>query len=200
MNNKQLAWYNSCKLTSVLLERRVSLCYTFLCARMHVWALAEVCVVVAGSIEREAESFRLWAVCCGCCARPQTADKYQATPPSSGPTRSPPLSNPSRFHFLCFHTLISPPLLFSVFSFPSTRGSPWQCARAGDRKWVSGSAQATGSGWLRSGCNLTPLTPRAAQHTPARFANYRVPVWDHFNLTFLSLESLNFCFDWRGCS
>lgn len=52
-------------------------------------------------------------------------------------------------------------LLFSYFpSFlPSTRGSPWQCAGAGDRKWVSGSAQATGSGWLRCGCNLSPIAP-----------------------------------------
>lgn len=71
------------------------------------------------------------------------------------------VSSSSCFHFFFFpfYPLISPPLLLSLFS--STRGSPWQCAGAGDRKWVSGSAQATGSGsgWLRSRCNLSPITP-----------------------------------------
>lgn len=71
----------------------------FECVRMHVWALANVCVVVAGSIEREAGSSRLWAVSCDCCARPQTAGKNQAFPPLWHP-HSPLFSSYSRFHFL----------------------------------------------------------------------------------------------------
>lgn len=70
------------------------------------------------------------------------------------------VSSSSRFQF-SFHFTLG--FLLLSFTFPlffaSTRGSPWQCAGAGDRKWVSGSAQATGSGWLRSGCNLSPITP-----------------------------------------
>lgn len=55
---------------------------------MHIWvsahaclSLAEVSVVVAGSIEREAGSSWLGAVSCGCCASSQTAEKYQASCP-----------------------------------------------------------------------------------------------------------------------
>lgn len=63
----------------------------FLCYHAHwrvcaclVLALTEVCVVaVAGNIEREARRSRLGAV--SRCARPQTADKFQASPPLSGP-------------------------------------------------------------------------------------------------------------------
>lgn len=152
------------------------------CVRMHVWALAEVCVVVAGSIEREDGSSGLWAVSCGCSARPQTADKYQASPPLNGPLTLPSFQISSLFHFLSF----LPSYFSSVRNFPlflpSTRGSPWQYSGAGDRKWVSGSAEATGSDWLRSGCNLTPVTPtELQQHTPDKITNYRFSAWDQFN-------------------
>uniref|UniRef100_A0A3Q3FY09 Uncharacterized protein n=1 Tax=Labrus bergylta TaxID=56723 RepID=A0A3Q3FY09_9LABR len=89
--------------------------------------------------------------------KPRHTHKY--TLPLSGSHFLSPLA----FTFFPLHSDFSSLLIFGLF-FPSTRGSPWQCAGAGNRKWVSGSAQATGSSWLRSGCNLTP---RAAQHTPA---------------------------------
>lgn len=76
-----------------------------------------------------------------------------------------PVSSSTHFHFLYFSPLVSPPLLLSPLFFSSTRGSSWQCAGAVDRKWVSGSAQATGSGWLCSGCNLSPITPTELHST-----------------------------------
>lgn len=69
------------------------------------------------------------------------------------------VSSSSRFHFPSF----LPSEFSSSLSFPSFLSLHQRLslavAGAGDRKWVSGSAQATGSGWLRSGCNLSPITP-----------------------------------------
>lgn len=82
-------------------------------------------------------------------------------PPSPPPLPLAPLTlfiyQFSHFHFLTIFKLkmlssYAPPPFF-----PSTSGSPWLCAQEGDRKWVSGSAQATGSGWLHTSCNLSPV-------------------------------------------
>lgn len=135
----------------------------FECVRRHVWALAEVCVVVAGRavLSGKPGASRLRAVSCGCCCQASNSWQIPGFPSSLRPP--PPLcpvSSSSRFHFLSFSPADFPLLsLLSPLFFPSTRGSSWQCAGAGDRKWVSGSAQATGSGWLHSGCNLSPISP-----------------------------------------
>lgn len=146
----------------------------------HGRALAEVCVVaVAGSFEGELRSSGLG--CVGCRSRPQTAQKFQAFPASLWPLR---------FQQLLFFFF---PFLFPFFSlwflalscfpfFSSTRGSPWQGAGEGERKWVSGSTPATGSGWLLSLCNWSPASP-AVHPSTLQFIN--VPYFSQLFLLYL---------------
>lgn len=132
----------------------------------HGRALAEVCVAaVAGSFEGELRSSG--PGCVGCCSRPQTAKKFQAFPASLWPLY---------FQQLLFFSFPLFSLWFLALScfpfFSSTRGSPWQGAGEGERKWVSGSAPATGSGWLLSLWNWSPAPP--AEH-PSTLQLINVP-------------------------
>lgn len=89
--------------------------------------------------------------------RPQTAKKFQAFPASLWPLY---------FQQLLFFSFPLFSLWFLALScfpfFSSTKGSPWQGAGEGERKWVSGSAPATGPGWLLSLWNWSPA--RSAEH------------------------------------
>lgn len=125
---------------------------------MHIWAhgrvLADVCVAaVAGSFEGELRSSD--PGCVGCFSKPRTTKKFQAFPPLSGPH-----TFNSFFSFPLFSLRFLALSCFPFFS--SSRGSPWQGAGAEERKWVSGSAPATGSGWLLSPWNASPVP--SAEH------------------------------------
>lgn len=147
----------------------------------HGRALAEVCVVaVAGSFEGGIKKLRA-----GMCWLPFQTSNSSKIPGFPRLSLAPALSTAS---FLFFF-----PFLFPFFSlwflalscfpfFSSTRGSPWQGAGEGERKWVSGSTPATGSGWLLSLCNWSPASP-AAHPSSLQFIN--VPYFSQLFLIYL---------------
>lgn len=148
---------------------------------VHVLALAEVCVVVAGSTEREAGAPGAELLAAAVPGLKQLTN-------SRRPLVSP--RPPNSFQFLVFLAFFTFTLLWLVPFFCtlplfllSTRGSPWQCA--GDRKWVSGSAQAAGSR-LRLAALWVKLESlffhRGAQHTPD--INSRIPARGKYNSSY----------------
>lgn len=121
---------------------------------MRGQALTEVCVVlVAGSTEREAISFRLELLAFVPGLKQLTNSRLLLL---SLPPFLSTVPSVSCFQFFSPFLMFNP-LLLSPSS--SSRGSPWQSAGAAGRKWVSGSFQAAGAGRLCSQCNLSTVTP-----------------------------------------
>lgn len=118
----------------------------------HGRAQAEVCVAVAGRFEGDWGSSGLG--CVGCCSKPQTAQTFQAPPASLWPLSFQPLLFFSPF----FLPPISRPLLFSLLPLHQRRSLAGRWRRR-EKKWVSGSAPATGSGWWLSLWNWSPAAP-----------------------------------------
>lgn len=153
--------------------------------RMHMWVSAEVRVVVARNIEREAGSYRLWAVSfdCDSCARPQTADKYQPPhlwPPHSSFTvqsLSLSLSLPSHplrpLPFtLSFVLLLS---FFSFLSFHQRLSLAERCSRRQKvGQWVSsGNNLRQAELWAELESYYSRKCSSRASATPAEVSNYR---------------------------
>lgn len=113
---------------------------------MHDLVLAEVCVVLAGSIEREAGSFGLWAESWEPLAHAAVPGLKQLTNSRRSSSLRPPFPFAVLFlllaftfpAFVLFHLQISFFFLSTFFLFfLSSRGSLWQSRRRKVGQWVS---------------------------------------------------------------